>query len=244
MHKVTESADKNEKQMFKYQTDLLLSMTIIRDFDRKCAACGKTSPQPALMSTNTWGYPDLDLRPAPMQRDTMSTWLDECPYCGYVASNIEIEIELPKDFLKSDEYLTCEGNEFKSDLSKRFYRNYLISKANGDHESEFQSLLYCAWTCDDAEDELAVKVRKLALKSMDNTDAESADEKRNLLLMRIDLLRRSLQFERVIEEFKDFKDDDEVFYSIIRFQLKLAVNEDSGCYTVEDVVKEFNLDSE
>ena len=158
--------------------------------------------------------------------------------------NIEIEIELPKDFLKSDEYLTCEGNEFKSDLSKRFYRNYLISKANGDHESEFQSLLYCAWTCDDAEDDFAVKVRKLALKSMDNTDAESADEKRNLLLMRIDLLRRSLQFERVIEEFKDFKDDDEVFYSIIRFQLKLAVNEDSGCYTVEDVVKEFNLDSE
>ena len=138
-------------------------MTLIRKFEKMCAVCGKTSLQPILLSTNSWGYPDLDLRPPEMQRSTMCTWLQECPHCGYIKSNLEDNLEASPDLLKSDEYLTCEGNKFKSDLSKRFYRHYLISKVKKNHVSEFYSLLHCAWTCDDAEDELAVEMRKLAL---------------------------------------------------------------------------------
>ena len=45
---------------------------------------------------------------------------------GYVSHNIEKELGLSPDFLKTDEYLTCDNIEFKSDLSKKFYREYLI----------------------------------------------------------------------------------------------------------------------
>ena len=188
--------------------------------------------------TNSWGRPDLDLRPAPMYRDTMNVWLMECPHCGYVAKGLNNELKTTSDILKSEEYLTCEGNDFKSDLSKRFYRRYLISKAEKEYNSEFYSLLHCAWACDDADDGLAVEMRKLAVNLVDKVD----DENENLKLIKADLLRRSLQFERLIEEYSDFKSDDELSYSIIRFQLGLAAMKDSDCYTIQDVFNEFNPD--
>jgi hypothetical protein len=52
--------------------------------------------------------------------------------------------------------VTCGGYEFKSNLAKRFYRHHLISKAEKNYSSEFDSVLYCAWFCDDADDELSV----------------------------------------------------------------------------------------
>ena len=209
-------------------------MTIINQFEKRCSVCGKTSMQPVLSSTNSWGYPDLDLRPAPMKRDTMNTWLMECPHCGYVAIRLENELDVSPNLLKSDEYLTCGGHDFKSDLSKRFYRHYLISKAKKDYSSMFFSLLHCAWTCDDADDRLAVEIRKKAADSIDLFEADD-DEKDNLKIMKADLLRRSLQFDRVADEFNDFRSDDDLLNSIIRFQIERALMKDSACYTVEHV---------
>ena len=206
-------------------------MTIINQFEKRCSVCGKTSMQPVLSSTNSWGYPDLDLRPAPMKRDTMNTWLMECPHCKYVAIRLENELEVSPNLLKSDEYMTCDGHDFKSDLSKRFYRHYLISKAKKDYRSMFFSLLHCAWTCDDADDRLAVEIRKKAADSIDLFEADG-DEKDNLKIMKADLLRRSLQFDRVADEFNDFRSDDDLLNSIIRFQIERAIMKDSACYTV------------
>lgn len=206
-------------------------MTIINKFEKRCSVCGKTSMQPVLSSTNSWGYPDLDLRPAPMKRDTMNTWLMECPHCGYVAIRLENELKISPNLLKSDEYMTCGGHDFKSDLSKRFYRHYLISKAKKDYRSMFFSLLNCAWTCDDADDRLEVEIRKKAADSIDLFEADG-DEKDNLKIMKADLLRRSLQFDRVADEFNDFRSDDDLLNSIIRFQIERALMKDSACYTV------------
>lgn len=216
-------------------------MTTTLDFDKKCAICTKTSPQTVLTSTNTSGYPDLDLRPPEMQRSTMFAWLEECPHCGYVAKDIENELKVSPDFLKSEEYLTCGGHEFKSHLAKRFYRHHLIAKAEKNYTSEFDSLLYCAWLCDDADDELAVEMRKMALKSIDKINTENDNERENLKLIKADLLRRSLQFDEMIEEFKDVTFEDEIRNEIIKFQLELAAKEDSACYTIEDVPKKVTI---
>jgi len=212
-------------------------MTIITKFEKKCSVCGRTSLQPVLGSTNTWGYPDIDLRPPEMQRSTIDIWLVECPHCGYVASNIENELEVPADILKTDEYLTCEGKNFKSKLSERFYKHYLISKEEKDYNSEFLSLLHCAWTCDDNDDELAVEIRKMALKSMYKIEPQEDDEKNALKLIEADLLRRSLQFDEVIRKFKDVILEDKTQNDIISFQIELSMNKDSACHTVEEVVK-------
>ena len=212
-------------------------MTIIRDFEKKCSVCGRTSMQPVLSSTNSWGYPDIDLRPPEMQRSTMDTWLEECPHCGYVASNLENKLEVPADLLKTDEYLTCEGKSFKSELSERFYRHYLISKAENDYESDFLSLLHCAWTCDDNDDALAVEIRKMALKSLQKIEAQEYDEKNALILIEANLLRRSLQFDEVIKKFKDLILEDKTQNDIITFQIELSMNKDSDCHTVGEVIK-------
>jgi hypothetical protein len=70
-------------------------------YDRKvlrCYCCGKTSEHSILMSTNSFGSPDLDQRSAEMERDTIHTWLQECPFCGYVAFDIEKGDAKAKDF--------------------------------------------------------------------------------------------------------------------------------------------------
>jgi hypothetical protein len=194
-----------------------------------------------LTSTSTWGYPDLDLRPSAMKRGSMFAWLQECPHCGYVAVDIENELDVPADFLKSKEYLTCEGYEFKSDLAKRFFKHSLIAEAEGDCRSQFFSLLHCAWKCDDAEDDLAVEMRKLALKSIDKFNAENDDEKNNLKLIKADLLRRSLQFDKLIREFEDITFEDKLKNEVIAFQLELATKKDSACYTMEDIPKQVTI---
>lgn len=216
-------------------------MTTIRDFDKKCAVCTKTSPQRALTSTSTWGYPDLDLRPSEMQRSSMFAWLDECPHCGYVAPDIENELDASCEILKSDEYLTCGGYEFKSDLARRFFRRFLISQAEGNFRSRFFSLLHCAWICDDAGDGLAVEMRKLALMFIDEVGAVNDDEKDNLKLIKADLLRRSLQFDELIREFRDVTFEDNLKNDVIAFQLALAAKKDSACYTIEDISKKVTL---
>lgn len=213
-------------------------MTMMDKFDIKCSVCGKPSPQWILMSTNSMGYPDLDLRPAEMQRSTMNTWISECPHCGYVAPSLEDELKISKEFLESEEYLTCEGYEFKGKLSKLFYKSYLISKRTNDASNCFFSLRNCAWDCDDHEDENAVKIRKQALVYLDEIIKMDDEEKETFLVIKSDFLRRSGQFDQLINEYQNLTVGEELLDNIIRFEIEKAVEKDTGCYTVEDVVGE------
>ena len=208
-------------------------MTIIHDFDQKCPVCGKLSPQPMLTSTNAMDYPDLDMRPAEMQRSTMHTWVLECPHCGY-AGNFRNETQITEDFLKSDSYQTCDGMEFIGKLSKRFYKAYLISKESEDLTKCFFNLLHCAWDCDDKNDPNATKIRKLAVENIDKLEYDES-ERKNFLAIKADLLRRSGEFDRLIEEFSDIIIGEEIYDDIIQFQIKKALKKDTECYTVGDV---------
>ena len=210
-------------------------MTTMMNFDEKCSVCGETSPQRVLTSTNSWGYPDLDLRPAPMQRDTMSVWLAECPHCGYVAGDLSDESGITIDFLKSDDYITCEGHDFISDLSKRFYRRYMISKETNDTANCFFNLRNCAWACDDSNDELASEMRRLALPYLEEMIKKNGEDKNNLLLIKADFLRRMGEFDRMIDEFKDLILGDLKLDEIIQFQIMKAQEKDTSCYTGEEV---------
>ena len=172
-----------------------------------------------------------------MQRSTMFTWVLECPHCGYVSGNFDSETEITEDFLKSRQYLNCDGFEFKSGLAERFFKAYLIARKLDDGRKCFFNLLHCAWKCDDAEDSSAKKFRRLALEYIENFEYEKG-EKENLLCMKADLLRRSGQFDRLVEEFRDIIIGDEIHDKIINFQIEKAGKEDTACYTVEDVVKQ------
>lgn len=223
--------------MFKYYEGYCSLMTTISKIEKKCPVCGKPSQQSRLSSTNTWTYPDLDLRPSAMQRSTMFAWLMECPHCGYVSKNFDLDTEITEEFLQSRQFLSCEGFEFKNDLSKKFFRAYIIAKKSNDSRQCFFNLLYCAWKCDDAEDPNAVEIRKMALSYIDDFEA-GEKEKRDLLLMKADLLRRIGQFDKLIEEFSNITIGDETYDKIISFQIEKAGEKDTACYTGEDV---FNI---
>ena len=213
-------------------------MTMIREIDQKCSVCGKSSPQPVLMSTNSMGYADLDFRPPEMQRSTMNTWIRECPHCGYVASDLGDELKISKDFLKSSEYLTCDGYDFKAKLSELFYRSYLIAKQSNDVLGCFLALRNCAWKCDDLSDENAIAIRKLALTYLEELIENEDEDKETLLLIRSDFLRRSGEFEQLIREYENLTIGDELLDNIVKFQIQKAHEKDTGCYTVKDVVEQ------
>ena len=102
-----------------------MSMPI--NIERMCAICGKMSEQMVLASTNRFGPPDLDLRPPEMERSTMEWWIQECPYCCYVAKDISDETSITKEWLKNREYFSCGNQQFKSKLAQKFYKQYMIA---------------------------------------------------------------------------------------------------------------------
>ena len=211
------------------------TMTTIIPVDQKCSVCGYTSQQYVLGSTNSWGYADLDLRPAPMQRDTMNTWIVECPNCGYVAGNLENESGIKIDFVKSEAYTTCDDNEFEGKLSERFYRGFMIARETNNTRACFFNLHHCAWDCDDHNDPKAIEMRKMALQYLDEMIESADEETNNLVLIKADMLRRTEQFDTLIEEYESVTLDDAQLDRVLKFQIKKAQEKDTACYTGEDV---------
>ena len=219
-----------------------------------CAVCGAEKEFYGIASTNSFGSPDLDLRPPQMQRGTMSHWIQKCPRCGYVSGSISDDpANVTKEWLKSEAYIHSDGVKFQSGLADQFYKFYKICLLNEKTERAFTALLHAAWACDDSEDEEnAAHCRRMAIPLLNKVIEETAaggehpeeddcedgsDKKDNLLLMKADLLRRSGQFETLLSEYasRSFKND--IMNKVLAFQLAKAAEKDTSCYTVEEAVK-------
>lgn len=210
-------------------------MSLPMNTESHCYVCGKTSEQMTLLSTNQFGSPDLDLRPPGMARSTMSYWIQECPYCGYVAKELSDETVITKDWLSSNTYISCDNRKFIHRLAELFYRHYLISVENNDNESAFYAALHSAWVCDDAYDvDNAIFCRKKALLELEKMIVNDSQNEK-LLLMRADLLRRSGQFELLIKEYENKKFSEKLFNEIAMFQIRKAKQKDTHCYRIADV---------
>ncbi len=230
-----------------------------------CSVCGAENEISVLGSTNAFGSPDLDFRPAQMLRGTMYLWLQECRGCGYVSKDISAPAGLTRFWLKSQEYLTCDGIPFSSDLAKRFYREYLISAKEKRMEDSFFAILHAAWACDDLIDvENAMLCRKKALSILNgplHSIWASADEKgeknedivahlrkrlrgqspnkgRSFMVMRADIMRRAGLFDELIEEYDSVHFREDNLNQIIRFQIERAKEKDAACYRIQDVTGE------
>ncbi len=200
-----------------------------------CFICKKTSEQTILLSTNQFGSSDLDLRPPEMRRSTMIWWVQECPHCGYVNSNISNPTKIPEGWFTSEEYLSYGGREFVSRLAERFYKQHMIAMMEGNVKTAFFAVLHSAWACDDAGDyDSAVFCRKKALETLDKLSMKG-EEKETFMLIKADLLRRTEQFDLLIKEYKDKVFSQEILNKIALFQIEKAKQQDTDCYTVADV---------
>ncbi|MBR5623856.1 DUF2225 domain-containing protein [bacterium] len=211
-------------------------MSTFFDQENTCAVCGATSSYTCIGSTNSFGAPDLDLRPPPMQRDTMFAWIQACPACGYVADNVSDQTKVTKEWLQSKSYQTCDGIAFRSELAVNFYRRHLICLEEGNPENAFYAVLYAAWSCDDTgDDENARICRKLAASMAVKLIEGGEVNKENLLLIRADLMRRAGMFDELIEQYSSVSFQNELLSKILNFQIAKAKKKDTACYNVQSV---------
>ena len=210
-------------------------MSTIRKITAKCFVCGAQSQQRELMSTNTFGgTPDLDTRPAQMMRSTMFAWLRECPECGYVAKRLSNRTGVTREWLQEN-LRPSEGDSAPLYHASRFYKRYLISIADGYTEGAFFAALHTAWVSDDRHDRKGAKTcRLLALAELEKLIARAPDETK--LLLRADLLRRTGQFDKLIDEYVDVDFSGELANKIIAFQLGKAMEKDTSRYRVSDAM--------
>lgn len=212
-------------------------MSTFRKLKQKCGVCGSTTEYNIMMSTNSFGSSDLDLRPPGMRRDTMHTWVHECPECGYVASNIEEKIRVSKSILSTDKYLTCGGMELKG-LASKFYRVHLIDMEKRDLNAASYHILCAAWACDDARDTVnAANCRKLFLEIFEKRrETEPLNDTQKV--QRADIMRRVGMFDQVIEEYSPDDFDEEILKKVVAFQIEKAKAKDIRRYTVADALGE------
>ena len=213
-------------------------MTRIFQKVKKCAVCGSKHEYSVIASTNSFGSPDLDLRPPEMQRSTMYLWVEECPDCGYVASDITNKPgRVTKEWLESQAYVTCDGIRFRSGLASKFYKQYKTSLLNSETEQACCAIHHAAWACDDRKDvKKAVICRDLAIPLIEKLIEKKHKNAENLLLMKADLLRRAGHFERVAAEYSDIVFENDIMDKVRLFQLEKAAEKDTECYTVQDAL--------
>lgn len=207
-------------------------MSTFRMMKTTCGLCGHVFETRTLTSTNSFGSPDLDLRPPQMRRSTMHMWITKCPNCGYVHSDIKRNGKMHKTFIKSKDYLMCEGAKLMSGLACNFYKYALILLREEEMLKSYDAFLYAAWACDDMEDEKgAVFCRNKAIALYDeNLFGENA----NLILRHIDVLRRAGKFSEALSLIQSTEWKEELLQKIAKFQEELSRRKDAACYRVAD----------
>ncbi len=217
-------------------------MSTFYSSDITCAMCGKTSEHDVMGSTNSMGYMDLDMRPAPMERNTMFTWIQACPHCGYVNFSIDEPPLISKEFLESEAYKTADGHDMPT-LAQNFYRQALMFKECNDVARTFHAYKHAAWVCDDARSPEAVTMRLLALEVLTTASAGEIYAKEESHIMKAELLRRTNQFDKVLA-LPATQFSSAFLQQLFDFEKALAEKHDNRCHNVGEVLPQEHDDNE
>ena len=206
-------------------------MTTFFNSLKQCGCCGKKVSVRELGSTNSFGSPDLDLRPPEMQRSAMLRRIQCCEHCGYVAWDLEESVRQTAELKK----VLSESIDNYDD-AQIFERAAKIAQLNGSDEEDVTFLYLCsAWCADDEKStEQSVLMRKKILEICDLSAVTDPER----LLQLIDIARRAGEFEtacKLLEQFNKGEAEEPLLEDIARFQEKLLKDNDTSCYTVEEV---------
>jgi tetratricopeptide (TPR) repeat protein len=218
-------------------------MTTLDHVSKTCAICGREDTYTMIMSTNSFGSPDLDLRPPEMQRSTMEYWVERCPECGYCSHNVEEAGDGVADVVQSEAYRRQRESQQYPELANAFLCSSMIYEHLGDYSSAGQTSMDAAWVCDDASmqtearqcREEAIRLLQIA-RDQDQLDEDPAGATEALLT---DLMRRSAQFDLAQKTCEEglAKDPETVIAGVLRFQRSLIDAKDVGAYTIEEALQ-------
>jgi hypothetical protein len=219
-------------------------MTTLFDREAICFVCGARSTHRVIGSTNSFGSPDLDLRPPPMKRDTMAYWVQSCPSCGYCASEIDEGPEIARAVVRSPEYISQVGAPSYPPLARQFLCFALILAADGEEAGAGQASLHAAWACDDGQADAqaeACRLKAIALlTSAREKERWLPNDRASASLLQADLHRRAGNFGHVASACEEglAADPEEPVRSLLLIQRRLAMRGDRNAYTIQQALEQ------
>ena len=216
-------------------------MTNYVTLTQTCCLCGTSCQCELVESTESEGSPDLDLRPASPERDSMHAWFQQCSNCHYVSVDLSQEIENAKQIVASPSYLALVSDSEVSPTARKFALCAILNEQN--REIFASALLRAAWACDDDQKhDRATAFRSEAADCLKQLQPfEDSPEQATTAVTLIDVLRRSDRFEEATKlanqllKFKSVKRS-EVMLAVVKFQLTLCESESSDCHKVEQAM--------
>ena len=86
-------------------------MTTMEPQAIRCGVCGSESEQMIIGSTSSFGAMDLDTRPPPLKRFNLAQEIQQCPSCGYCATDLESGTPDLAEVVSSPAYRDVETGE-------------------------------------------------------------------------------------------------------------------------------------
>jgi hypothetical protein len=207
-----------------------------------CAVCGTAGEYPPTGPTYQEGETfDLDLRTSEPTRSLIRTWVRCCPNCGYCSLNIFLPVTPAiRQVVASKGYAKQLQDPNFPVLANRFLCSAVAASTLNDPAIPGWETLRAAWVCDDARlQQQAIDCRLKAAAFFE----ESMEETPELATMWLvsdwllcDLLRRTDQFDKVrqIAKLNLLRPLPAMVESLLRYQVILAENGDTGCHTFEE----------
>ena len=224
-----------------------------------CAICGHQQETCSLLSSNTNGHYDLDLRPPEMLRSSMHYWVQECEKCGYCATDIAEEIpnevrsliEPVIDLIRRNR---TQNDKNLSELASRFCRQAAILTMLGEHDQAGWALMHAAWACDDdCPDKIGANecrmsafdsFAKCKINGIQYATPNGYEEE-----IMVDILRRTGAFERANSHcFEVFSHvsiiDNPQLIDVLKFQRDLIWMGDDGCYNFGHIMEKMSSNAQ
>lgn len=217
-------------------------MTTLDIEKAQCAVCGTETEFVGIGSTNSFGSPDLDMRPPEMQRSTIFAWVQRCPECGYCAQDMSKATANAAMLVRGTEYSQLLADVAYPELANSFLCKALIEESSEDYATAAWSLIHAAWVCDDQDKVvLAATCRSRAADMIDKAIAnkQTLSEQRGAeTAIQVDLLRRAgrLSDARQLAAKQRPVIKEDVILKILDFQETLIEQGNLSCYTISDAL--------
>ncbi|MDO5505124.1 MAG: hypothetical protein Q4F49_02360 [Pseudoxanthomonas suwonensis] len=221
-------------------------MTLPRALSKTCACCGKTTRIAVLASTGAYGSMDLDMRPPGLMRHALRYQIHRCGHCGLCVPNLEEVngVDLPT-VVRSTRYRAILENDDLPELAREFMAFAHVCELAGWGRAMVRSTLSAAWLCDDQQKVAQARLlRKSILPMLDDLHARGehySNEREIDDVLRLDLLRRTGQFDQVKEAaaaLMEKLDGESVHWKIARFQIALAGERDVRRYRLGEALEQ------
>ncbi len=209
----------------------------------ECSICGEKSTHTSIGSTNSFGSPDLDIRPPEMQRSTIYYSIQRCTSCSYCSSDISKCDENSETLVKSSKYQSIVEDISFPRVASSFLAKSYENEINKQYVDAAWNVIHAAWICDDEQNNEAAKnCRKKAVTIIDKANSQSnkiADQAGASELITIDLMRRSGMFEAALELAELTKKDDieNIIIQIIEFEITLIQLKDTESHTISEALE-------